>query len=169
MGPAGFYFHIQKREALISPACPVQRKGAAPSTHNRHPRAVTWVAGDGLIDTAGVSLKAAMDQGDIGLEHCAVAELLGQVFKGAFGFRDHQQSGSIPIQTVHNTWTHGSGARGQLLEVIGKSICECTGMYSRCWMDYQASRFVNDEQEIVLVDDVNWHIFRSEPDCDWYG
>src|SRR6266567_3383441 len=159
MGPAGFYFHIQKRKALVSPARPVERKGAAPSTHNRHPCAVTWIAADGLIDAAGVGLKAAMNQGDIGLEHGAVAELIGQVFKGGFGFGDHQQSGSIPIQAVHNTWTHSSGARGKLLEMISESIRECTGMYTRCRMDYQARRFVNDEQDIVLVDDVNGHIF----------
>src|SRR6266566_7002611 len=167
MGPAGFYFHIEKRKALISPARPIKRQGAPPASHNRHPGAITWVAGDRLIDAAGAGFKAAMDQRHIGLEHGAVAELIGQVFKGGFGFRDHQQSGSISIQAVHNAWAHGSGARGKLLEMIGKSISECTGMYTRRRMDYQARRFVNDEQHIVLVDDVNGHIFRSKPD--WAG
>src|SRR4030081_1650463 len=109
MGPSGLYFHVQKREALISPARPVERQGAAPSSHNRHPRAVTWVAGDRLIDAAGAGLKTDMDPGDIGLEHGAVAELIGEVFKGRFCFCDHKQSGSGSIQAVHNTWTRGAG------------------------------------------------------------
>ncbi len=67
MGPAGFYFHIEKRKALISPARPIKRQGAPPASHNRHPGAITWVAGDRLIDAAGAGFKAAMDQGHIGL------------------------------------------------------------------------------------------------------
>src|SRR5258705_2896619 len=118
VSPSSLQFHIKKSEALITPASAIERKRTTPAAHDGHPRAVTRIAGNGLVDAPGVFFNSAMHQCHIRFEYCAFAKLIGQVVERRFSFCNYKQSGSVSIQAMHNARPHCSCAGRKLLEVI---------------------------------------------------
>jgi len=54
------------------------------------------------------------------------------------------------------------GKGGMISEVPGQAIDQSAGEISMAGMNHHAGRFVHHQQHLILVDDVQWQLFRNE-------
>ncbi len=101
-----------------------------------------------------------MDECDVRLEHGAIAKLIGEMFECGFRFCDDEQAGSVAIQAMHDSRPYARRRVGKLLKVIGECVRECAGMDARGRMDHESGGFVDDNERLVFVNDL---------DRDWFG
>src|SRR5207253_6046233 len=86
----GLQFDIEQRKPIETLANAVTRKRRAATTNDRHPRAMAWIAGNRLIDPAGISFDLSVNQRDIRFKNFARAKLIREFFVRALGLRDDQ-------------------------------------------------------------------------------
>src|SRR5438876_5186638 len=104
MSAPGLQFDIEQRKPIETLANVVNRKRRSATPNDRHPRAMAWIAGNRLIDPAGVSFDLSVDQCDIRLEDFSRTKLIREIFMRALGLRDDQQTGSAFVQTMDDAW-----------------------------------------------------------------
>src|SRR5205807_878580 len=100
----GLQFDIEQRKPIETLANAVNRKRRSAATNDRHPRAVAWIAGNWLIDPAGISFDLSVDQRHIRLKNFSRAKLIREAFMRAPSLRDDQQTGSAFVQTMDDAW-----------------------------------------------------------------
>ena len=76
MSAPGLQFDIEQRKPIETLANVVNRKRRSATTKDCHPRAMPRIAGNWLIDPAGVSLDLSVDQRDIRLKNFSRAKLI---------------------------------------------------------------------------------------------
>src|SRR5205823_7511318 len=69
MSAPGLQFDIEQRKPIEALTDAVDRKRRSAATNDRHPRAMAGIAGNRLIDPAGISFDLSVDQRDVGFEN----------------------------------------------------------------------------------------------------
>ena len=90
MSAPGLQFDIEQRKPIETLANAVTRKRRAATTNDRHPRAMAWIAGNRLIDPAGISFDLSVNQRDIRFKNFARAKLVREFFVRTLGLRADQ-------------------------------------------------------------------------------
>ena len=96
-----------------------------------------------------------MYQRYIRLEHRSIAKLIGKMFQGRLCLCHDKQSGSIAIETMHDAGPHARAAIGKLLKMVSERVRQRARVNSSGWMDHQTGGFVNDDECLVFVNDLD--------------
>jgi len=90
MSAPGLQFDIEQRKPIEALTDAVNRKGWSATPNDRHPRTMAWIAGNRLIDPAGISFDLSVNQSNIGFENFARTKLIREIFMRTLGLRDDQ-------------------------------------------------------------------------------
>src|SRR6266404_2115794 len=131
-----------------------------------HARAVDGIAANRQLDFASSVFELAFDERDVGFFYGAGAKRFGQFSVGIVVFCDDDEAGGLFIKTVHD-----SGAQSIRLRTATRKILSPTQerVYQRAagipcaGMHAHAGGFVDDEQVVVFVEDVQWNGFGFGP------
>ena len=117
------------------------RLGRTTICPNGHPQAIMGMAADGFIhpSTAG---HRAIDQGQIFAMHGMVTQLINEGLPRHLGFGNHQQPGSVLVETMDNTAT---GEIGILRQMRQHTVHQRTVRMSRTGMGQLPGRLVQDQ------------------------
>ena len=91
-----------------------------------------------------------------------VEKLPGQTGMGPLVFGHHQQSGSVLVDTVHQSGPHVPLLKqGQILQMPGQGIDECPAIIAVPRMHHEPGRLVQYDEVVVFIQDVERNILRN--------
>lgn len=135
------------------------RPGAGP-VGNRHAFAVDRVARDGAGDHAGRGPGFAADDGEVSFPRGAFGELPGEGRVRGIVFRHEDAPARVFVQAVHHAGAQGMASVGKLARVVQQGIDQSARPVARCGVHNEARRFVQANEVLVLVDDVEGDFLR---------
>src|SRR5262245_9900596 len=117
------------------------------------------MAADRGIDRAAPALRASPDDGKVGALEAAVpamgGELLRQALMGRIGLRHHEQARRVLVEAMDDARpSYPANARQALTAMGHEGVDESAGLMAGRRMDDKAGRFVDDDEGVVLIDDV---------------
>jgi len=85
-------------------------------------------------------------------------------------FSHHQHTGCILVESVHNPRPQRTSDTFELRTVIKKSIHQCAAVMPRRRVDHQPGLFINNDNIIVFMQDLdgNWLWFEWDRRWGWY-
>jgi len=133
-----------------------------------HSSAMDWIAADGKIDLSGKLIEGAFNQRKVSFFDGAGAERLGQFCVRKVVLGDDDETGGFFVEAVDNAGTKaifefGAALRERLS--AAEERVDQRAMRIPCpGMDAHAGGFVDDEQVIVFVEDIerNGFGFRAK-------
>src|SRR6266571_2038278 len=158
MRPPRFQLNIKQREPVVSFANPIDRKSRAAAAHHSHAYAIARIASNGLIDLPGALNENSVDQRNVRLKDFARAKLIREFLVSVFGLGDNHQSGRLLVETVHDAGANRACPRRELLKMISKTVGQCARLITSRRMNNHACRFVNNNQIVIFVNDLDWNI-----------
>ena len=88
-------------------------------------------------------------------------ELIGNALMCFVIFADDQGTGRVAVDAVYDPRTKYTVDAGKgALTVIKHSIDQCAGVMTGGRMHYHSLWLVHDEQIVILIEDVEWNVFR---------
>ena len=122
-------------------------------------RAAADVPGDGPF----VLVEIAPDEGDVAALDRVVEELFGQPGMGLFVLGDHEEPRSVLVDAVNQPGAVLLLGRDSLgVEVVHQGVDQRSGIVPHPGVDDHSGGFVDDQQMVVLVGDVERDVFGHE-------
>ena len=133
---------------------------AAPSGARRHFLAVHRVATDRRVDSAS-GLHLAPDERDVLFLDLAVVKLPGQLLVSHIVLGDHHDARRAAIETVDDARPLLAADAAQIVDMMQQGVDEGSARVPGGRMHDHASRLVDDDDIVVLVQDRERQLFRS--------
>src|ERR1700752_2930230 len=155
--------NIQQRISLVALFNSKKGQRAADVPYNCHPGSIRRIACNWLVNLSCLLIDSPMDQRNIRFEYSSIAKLIRQVFQALFCFGYDKESGSVAIESVNDSRPNLTRTlRRQFLKMIRKCVCQGAGVNSGSRVNNEAGWFINYEQLIVLVNDIDGDGFRNK-------
>jgi hypothetical protein len=124
-----------------------------------HPLAGDGVTADGPIPRACISTGTAEDESEIGFFRFSVTELSAEFAVGGIIFGGDENAGGFAIETVNDPGAIGGASGSELaFAMVKESRGEGSGWATCSGVDVHAGGFVDDEDVIVLMENVEGKI-----------
>ncbi len=124
------------------------------------------VDAEGSVDEVGVEVGFTVDEGEVGFADGASFELAGDAPMGFIGFGDEDEAGGVAIEAVDDAGAPGVGAGGEggvgILGVVDEGVDEGAGPVSAGGVNDEVGLFIDGEEGVIFVDDVEGNIFGEE-------
>ena len=135
--------------------------GRSTGRANSHPLTRPWIHADIRFDVVAVQLQATTNDGHVFLAHRATLELAAQAVVDSIipGHDDH--AAGIAIKSMHNPRPVVSGHITETIETILQRGRERSVVVSATRVNDHTCRFVDHDQRLVLIQDVQWHILAA--------
>jgi hypothetical protein len=165
MGAAGLELAGEKRGDRLAVA-PGKRflhlpmgDGLAAARAHRHFLTRMRMTVDRRIDSSALPVGHAPDEGPIAAPHRAgaavVGELRDQRLVRPVVLRHHHQPGGVLVEPVHDARPPDAADAGKACAAMGdQRVHQRAGLVPRGGMHHEASRLVDDDNVVVLVDDI---------------
>src|SRR5690606_3316489 len=129
--------------------------GRAARAVNDHLAALVRIAHDRDFNSPGWRFRRAFQQRQIDFFHAALLELAHQVLHGALVFSYQQQPAGVFVETVDDAAPFWRVIHlADLRPAVEDGVDERAGFVTRARMDYQPCGFVDDRQQVVLIEHV---------------
>ena len=130
--------------------------------HDSHLHTVFGVTSDVSSNCTFIFFYDSPYQSIIFTFGCFIVELHAQTGFGIRSFGYYQKAGSIFVNTVNQSYLRVVGViRGDITQMPGNGINQCTVIVSTPRMNNQTGRFIDNHQVIVFVYNVQRDIFRD--------
>lgn len=121
------------------------------------------MSADGAFPGTGVTARAAENVGEVSFFSFTFAKLAAEFTVGGIIFGGHEQTGRFAIEPVNNPGAIGRAALGEPAgAVVQEGGGEGAGRATGARMDVHAGGFVDDENVIVLVQNLQRKILRHD-------
>lgn len=162
VSPPGPDFYFDVGEFFESPQdAPGRDGGAAGGDARGHSRPVYGIAGDGGGDAALIFREPAVYEGEVRFLDCAGGKLACQIPMGRVGARDQDDATGVAVDSMDNAGAHLAAELGQGSKAMQQGIGERSGMGAGTGVHHHSGRLVHGDDGIVLIQDVEWNIFRD--------
>ena len=121
---------------------------------HRHARAMDRVAADGQLDAAGFFLELALHECYVDFFHFALAEGFAELGVSGVVFGDENHAGSFLVQAMDDAGTQGIGGLRERLTAAEERVDERAGDCAGAGMDGHAGGFVDGDDVVVFVEDI---------------
>lgn len=163
MGSARLDRKLEQREAAQGFHDFIQRMRLASMCGSRgHAEAVNAIASDSTLDFSGRLLDSAVYQRQIPFGNRTRLKLACEIRVAEVVPGDHEQSGSLLVQSVHNSRTIRAAGLRQTLEVVQQCINERSLMNSCTNVYHHPGWLIDDRQVGIFINDLQRNGFRDE-------
>ena len=146
---------------------PIGFRRTTPAT-DCHPLAGDGVTADGSIPRACISSWTAEHESEVGFFRFPLAELAAELAVCGIIFGGDENAGGFAIETVNDPGTIGGASGGELaFTMVKKGGREGAGGPTCTWVNVHAGGFVDDEDVIVLMENVEGEILGGH--ISWSG
>ena len=146
-----------------APVCHGGLTHLALGRQHRHALTVTRVAGDIALYPTLLRLEAAPHEGIILTFRAFNEELMAEVCLRLGRLRHNEQPAGVLVNAMHKTHTWVVGiVFGIVTQVPGQRVHEGAGVVSHARVHHQPCRFVDHQQVIVLIDDVERYVLGHD-------
>jgi len=151
-----FAFHQRRQSAdALDDLVTRLRRLSAPS-HHRHFFAVRRVAADGAFDFSLGRHWHAPDQRLVAALECPCFQLPGEVLVGGVVLGHHHQPAGVLVESMHNAGPGNAADARQAVPAMGQQGIDQRSVHMpRRRMHYQALLFVDDDQVLIFINDVD--------------
>ena len=148
----------------------IRHGGAVPSLAlDSHARAMDGVATDGQLDAAGFFLELALHKSEVDFFHFALAKGFAELGVGGVVFGDENHAGSFFIQAVDDAGTQWIAGLRKRLAAAEERVDERAGNCAGAGMDGHAGGFVDGDDVVVFVENIERNRFGFGADGRAFG
>jgi hypothetical protein len=141
---------------------------ASAGFQHRHFLPVHPMASDGLMTFARAAAEDAPAKRAINFSHGALGKGMGKPLMDFIRLGDQNQSARVFVQAMDKSAPFLSAPLGELLSVVmDKRVDEGSGPMTRSGMNHQAGLFVQREESVVFVDDIERNGFARRLIPSW--
>jgi hypothetical protein len=126
----------------------------SPGRNHRHFLPLLGMPSDGSVDRAGDVGQSPVNQTQVFPSHAPSLDLLLQMLLRPSGFGHHHHPGCVLIQTMDNARTLFVRHRQEIGTVGQQGIDQRTVPMTGRWMHHQPRRFVEDQQLLIFIENV---------------
>ncbi len=120
------------------------------------------ISSDGDVDDIGEEGGCAVGDGEIGFLDGAVFELSGDAPMGLIAFGDEHDACGISVKAMEDSGSPSSVDGTPFLSVMDEAIDQSAGPFSSSGVDHEVCLFVDREEMVILVEDVEGDRFGDD-------
>ena len=119
-----------------------------------HARAMDGIAADGQLDVAGFFLELPLHESDVGFFYFPLAESFAKLGVGGVVLGDENHAGSFLVQAVNDAGTQRIAGLRKRLAAAEERVDESAGNCSGASVNGHAGGFVDGDDVVVFVEDI---------------